>query len=67
MSGVGNDVLPYAIYDGARAVYRTINRVGLMRHGFTNEDMHAIHSVYSAVFVKQMVRSQKDWRVFVKK
>ena len=31
-------------------VYRTINRVGLMRHGFTNEDMHAIHSVYSALF-----------------
>ncbi len=21
-----------------------------MRHGFTNEDIHAIHSVYSAVF-----------------
>ena len=38
MSGVGNDVLPYAIYEGSRAVYRTI------------EDMHAIHAVYSAVF-----------------
>lgn len=51
MSGVGNDILPYAIYDGTpRAVYRTINRVGLMRHGFSNEDMHAIHTVYSAVF-----------------
>ena len=50
MSGVGNDVLPYAIYEGPRARYRTINRVGLMRHGFTNEDMHAIHNVYSAVF-----------------
>ena len=50
MSGVGNDILPYAIYEGSRAVYRTINRVGLMRHGFTNEDMHAIHSVYSEVF-----------------
>jgi len=50
MSGVGNDVLPYAIYEGPRAKYRTINRVGLMRHGFTNEDMHAIYSVYSAVF-----------------
>ena len=50
MSGVPNDILPYAIYDGARATYRTINRVGLMRHGFTNEDMHAIHSVYNAVF-----------------
>ena len=50
MSGVGNDILPYAIYDGPRATYRTINRVGLMRHGFTNEDMHAIHAVYNAVF-----------------
>lgn len=50
LSGVGNDILPYAIYEGRRAKYRTINRVGLMRHGFTNEDMHAIHTVYSAVF-----------------
>ncbi|MCQ2562353.1 MAG: acyl-ACP--UDP-N-acetylglucosamine O-acyltransferase [Alphaproteobacteria bacterium] len=50
MSGVGNDVLPYAIYDGSRAIYRTVNRVGLMRHGFSNDDIHAIHTVYSAVF-----------------
>lgn len=51
MSGVGNDVLPYAIYDGSpRAVYRTINRVGLMRHGFSNDDLHAIYTVYNAVF-----------------
>lgn len=50
MTGIGNDVLPYAIYEGRRGVYRTINRVGLMRHGFTNEDIHAIHLVYSAVF-----------------
>ena len=52
MSGVGDDVLPYSIYEAAsaRAVYRTINRVGLMRHGFTNDDMHAIHNVYCSVF-----------------
>lgn len=50
MSGAGIDVLPYSIYDGRPAVYRTINRVGLTRHGFTNEDMHAIHKVYAAVF-----------------
>ncbi|MBR6245617.1 acyl-ACP--UDP-N-acetylglucosamine O-acyltransferase [bacterium] len=51
MSGVTSDVLPYAIYEGnPRAVYRTINRVGLKRHGFSNKDMHAIHSVYDAVF-----------------
>lgn len=51
MSGVGNDVLPYAIYDGSpRAIYRTVNRVGLLRHGFSNEDIHAIHTVYSTIF-----------------
>ncbi len=50
MGGVGNDVVPYAIYEGARARYRTVNRLGLMRHGFTNEDIHAIHTVYNAVF-----------------
>jgi len=51
MTGVPCDILPYAVYEGRpRAVYRTINRVGLLRHGFTNEDMHAIHSVYNAVF-----------------
>ncbi len=50
MSGVGNDVLPYAIYEGSRAAYRTINRLGLMRHGLTTDDMHAIHTVYNALF-----------------
>lgn len=52
MTGIGTDVLPYAIYDGNRAggVYRTINKVGLLRHGFTNEDLHAVHKVYSAFF-----------------
>ena len=50
-SGVTCDVLPYAIYEGnPHAEYRTINRVGLKRHGFTTKDMHAIHDVYNAVF-----------------
>ena len=47
------EVEDFAILSGDVMVLqfaRTINRVGLMRHGFTNEDMHAIHSVYSAVF-----------------
>ncbi|MDR1697079.1 MAG: acyl-ACP--UDP-N-acetylglucosamine O-acyltransferase [Rickettsiales bacterium] len=50
MSGAGNDIPPYSICDGVPAKYRTINRVGLTRHGFTNEDIHAIHAVYSALF-----------------
>ncbi len=52
MSGAGNDVLPYSIYMGAPATYQTINKVGLLRHGFTNEDLHAVHDVYSAYFSK---------------
>ena len=49
MSGTPVDIPPYVIYDGAPARYRTINKVGLARHGFTNEDMHAIHLVYSEI------------------
>lgn len=50
MSGLGVDAVPYAIYDGRPAGYRTINKIGLTRHGFANEDLHAIYKVYSAVF-----------------
>jgi len=52
MSGVGFDVPPYTIFEGKPATYRTINKVGLLRHGFTNEDLHAVHKVYAAVFAK---------------
>jgi UDP-N-acetylglucosamine acyltransferase len=61
MSGLANDVVPYAIYDGLpRAAYRTLNRVGLQRHGFTDEDMKALHSVYSVVFAKDQADSLAD-------
>jgi UDP-N-acetylglucosamine acyltransferase len=52
MTGIGTDVVPYSIFEGRPGVYRTINKVGLMRHGFTNDDIHAIHSVYGAFFAK---------------
>ncbi|MCL2537957.1 MAG: acyl-ACP--UDP-N-acetylglucosamine O-acyltransferase [Alphaproteobacteria bacterium] len=51
MTGVGVDVPPYCIFAGTPVgTYRTINKVGLLRHGFTNEDLHAVHTVYSAIF-----------------
>ncbi|MDR1071588.1 MAG: acyl-ACP--UDP-N-acetylglucosamine O-acyltransferase [Rickettsiales bacterium] len=49
MSGTPVDIPPYVIYEGLPARYRTINKVGLARHGFTNDDMHAIHMVYSSI------------------
>ncbi|MBD5388922.1 acyl-ACP--UDP-N-acetylglucosamine O-acyltransferase [bacterium] len=61
MTGLANDVVPYAIYDGSpRGMYRTINRVGLQRHGFSAEDMQAIHIVYSAVFSKDQTEPLAD-------
>jgi len=52
MTGIGVDVPPYSIFDNkfARGEYRTINKTGLLRHGFTNEDLHAVHTVYAAIF-----------------
>ena len=52
ITGIGTDVPPYAIFEGRPGAYRTINKVGLLRHGFTAEDLQAIHKVYSAIFVK---------------
>jgi len=60
MSGATTDVLPYSIYVGLPATYRSINRVGLSRRGFTNEDLHAIHKVYSAVFEKDDSSTVED-------
>ncbi|MDR0803640.1 MAG: acyl-ACP--UDP-N-acetylglucosamine O-acyltransferase [Rickettsiales bacterium] len=48
-SATSTDMMPYAIYDGTPAKYRTINKVGLVRHGFTNEDLHAVHTVYAGM------------------
>lgn len=53
MSGITMDVPPYSIFEGKPAMYRTINKVGLLRHGFTHEDLHAVHKVYSVVFAKE--------------
>lgn len=60
MSGIGMDVPPYSIFDGRPGVYRTVNKVGLLRHGFTNEDLHAIHRVYSLIFGKEGEGSVAD-------
>ncbi|MCL2629335.1 MAG: acyl-ACP--UDP-N-acetylglucosamine O-acyltransferase [Alphaproteobacteria bacterium] len=67
VSGVTNDVLPYSISDGRPAVYKTINRVGLTRHGVSTEDMHAIYSVYQALFDKTEGTTAADRLKEVKK
>ena len=52
MSGVTRDVVPYSIYDecSPHAFYKTVNLVGLVRNGFSDEDICAINKVYRAVF-----------------
>lgn len=52
MTIVDSDVVPYSFYEaiGGCALYRTINNIGLQRCGFADDDIQAIHKVYSSVF-----------------
>jgi len=49
LSATAVDIPPYVIYEGMPARYRTINKLGLTRRGFTPEDMQAVHLVYSEI------------------
>lgn len=50
MAGVENDVIPFGLVYGNRARLKGLNLVGLKRRGFAREDIHALRSVYRALF-----------------
>lgn len=49
-SAVVKDVPPYVIAAGDRAVLHGLNRVGLKRHGFTDETLNALKKTYRILF-----------------
>lgn len=55
MSGITDDVLPFAIYTGARetAEISGINLVGLKRRGYGREEIHEINEAYNMLFSKE--------------
>ncbi|MDX2265703.1 MAG: acyl-ACP--UDP-N-acetylglucosamine O-acyltransferase [Hyphomicrobiales bacterium] len=50
MSGVENDVIPFGIVLGNRAALAGLNIVGLKRHGFDREQIHALRKAYRLLF-----------------
>jgi UDP-N-acetylglucosamine acyltransferase len=67
VSGVPQDVPPYALVDGHRARLVGINVVGLRRAGFTQEQRTRIKSVYRIVFrtglrlAEALVRAEREY------
>lgn len=52
------DLPPYLIADGAPAVVRAINRVGLERGGFTAEQMDRVKQIYRILYRDGLNRTQ---------
>jgi UDP-N-acetylglucosamine acyltransferase len=50
MSGVENDVMPYARVKGERAVLAGLNLIGLERRGFSKDDIKTLQRAYNRLF-----------------
>jgi len=50
MSGVENDVIPFGMALGNRACLAGLNVIGLKRHGFSREQIHALRQAYRMMF-----------------
>ena len=53
MSGVENDVIPYATVIGERAALAGLNLVGLKRKGVDKEQIHCLRGFYKKLFDKK--------------
>ena len=50
MAGVEQDVIPFGMVVGDRAVLNGLNLVGLKRRGFSREEIHRLRDIYRTVF-----------------
>jgi UDP-N-acetylglucosamine acyltransferase len=57
-SGVNQDIAPYLKVQGAPAKPFGLNAVGLRRHGFSHEAIHALKEAYRIVFLSDLNTSQ---------
>ncbi len=57
MSGIGSDIIPYALYTGVRstAEINGVNLVGLRRKGFSRDEIHEISDAYDILFSKEYI------------
>ena len=52
------DVLPHAMAEGYPATHRTINKVGMRRDGFSDEQIQLVARIHKLLFRKGLNRSQ---------
>ena len=50
LAGLENDLIPFGMVMGNRARLNGLNLVGLKRHGFAREDIHALRGAYKELF-----------------
>lgn len=53
MSGVEHDVIPYGSVMGERANLAGLNLVGLKRHNFSRDNIHALRNAYKMLFEEE--------------
>ena len=59
MTGVENDVIPYAAVTGNRAHLSGLNLVGLKRRGLAREDIHALRNAYRLLFAPEGTMAER--------
>ncbi len=59
MSGVENDIIPYASVMGGRASLSGLNLVGLKRRGFTKEEIGSLRVAYRQLFAEEGLLSER--------
>ncbi len=57
-SGVGKDIVPYAIASGNRAKIYGLNIIGLKRHKFSSDTIKKLNSAYKLLFYSQLNTAQ---------
>lgn len=50
LAGLENDLIPFGMVMGNRARLMGLNLVGLKRHGFARDDIHALRNAYKELF-----------------
>ncbi|NCD24375.1 MAG: acyl-ACP--UDP-N-acetylglucosamine O-acyltransferase [Deltaproteobacteria bacterium] len=57
-TGVPQDVPPFMLAVGERATLRGLNLIGLRRHGFSSEEIHALKSTYKLIWRSNQERNE---------
>lgn len=63
-SAVVKDVPPYVIVSGDRAILHGLNRVGLKRHGFSDQTLSALKKTYRILFRYGLTLNEAISRVY---